>query len=504
MPSGVPGGLYRGRLTVSARDVVPVEVPLVVEVAAWTLPPHQEFAAHMDFMQSPDTVAMAYDVPMWSDAHMALLDQTFSLLGPMAAKTLFITAIPRTHMGNEYAMIRWARDDEGEFQPDFAVVEKYLDVAMKHMGRIPGIILYAWEPARSDGHALGAGSARRVNDRPLLFTVWDPESDELANRTGPDWGTPEAKEFWKKLTDGLRPVLERRGLEDSLLFGLLGDNRASKQAMDDICNGWPGARWAVHSHYYCTEWQGYPMGMLIALWGLRYHPQPVEQGYGFGWSTERWESYYPRHMSLRSRLSEHRCQMEAYMGARRSRAPFLMTRDGVRGLGRLGADFWPVVKDGRGRARHTLAGRFPEANWGTLNLNWGVPRVLGQGQNGPLPTMRSEAFREGVQELEARVYVEKALLDDNAPALLGEELMRQARTALDERIRIANRTVPSRSAAEAEAWYISSGWRDRASRLFGLAAEIAAKYGDRSPRPNLDRTDRPGAWSDEEEDGHDE
>ena len=60
-----------------------------------------------------------------------------------------------------------------------------------------------------------------------------------------------------------------------------------------------------------------------------------------------------------------------------------------------------MVKDRRGRLIGTLAGRYPEAAWGQLNLNFCIPYVLGKGREGPVATVRSEAFREGIQELEA-------------------------------------------------------------------------------------------------------
>ena len=90
------------------------------------------------------------------------------------------------------------------------------------------------------------------------------------------------------------------------------------------------------------------------------------------------------------------------------------------------------------------------------------------------------ATREAVQELEARIYIEKALLDDKAPALLGADMMARCRKILDERIRIY-----LRAAGEGKAWFISSDWRDRAEQLFKMAAEIKKKYGDKDPVPNL-------------------
>jgi hypothetical protein len=381
-------------------------------------------------------------------------------------------------------MVRWVRGDDGELRPDLSVAERYLDVAMKHMGKIPGVILLCWEPPFSQGHAHGAGTASRTYDKTILYSLYDPETREYTACQGPSWNTPESREFWKKLTDSVQAMLDKRGLKNSMLFGLVGDARPTKQAMDDICNGVPGARWAVHSHYNVESWQGYPMGMRIALWGLKYSPMDPEKGYSFGWSNPEWVSYYPREMSLSSTLTEYRSKLETYMGARRG-SDFISKGQGPRGLGRIGGDFWVVLKDGSGKPVSSLAGRYPESAWGQLNLNYGVPRIFGMGKRGPVPTVRSEAFREAQQEVEARVYVEKALLDDNGPALLGESLTRRCRGTLDDRIRIVNRASWYRGAQEAEAWYIGSGWQDRSDQLFALAAEVKAKYGAKDPVPNL-------------------
>ncbi|MBM4038708.1 MAG: hypothetical protein FJ290_09350 [Planctomycetes bacterium] len=479
VPADAKAGDYRGKITITAEGIQTVSVPLELRLLDWMLPDVKQFTSCMDVVQSPESVAMAYDVPLWSDEHLKLLDKTFSLLAPLSNKTVFITAVRRTHFGNEHAMVRWTRSEDGELTPELSVVEKYLDVAVRRLGKIPGVILYAWEPPESQGHAGGAGSAARTADRPALITVVDPQTGKMSPRQGPAWGTPESQVFWKKLTDALLKVLAQWGLENSLLFGLAGDTRPTKLAMDDITNGVRGAKWAIHSHYYCDNWQGYDMGMTVALWGIGCQPADPSTGYSFGWSNPRWVSYFPREMKIESTLVEYRTKLENWMAARAPYTPFVAKGVGPRGLGRIGADFWPVLKDSRGRPRGTLAGRYPETAWGQLNLNNCAPYILGKGKNGPLATVRSEAFREALQELETRIFVEKALLDDQAKSLLGEELIGRCRKALDERIRMC-----LHSAGEGQPWFISSDWSRRSELLFALAAEVAKKMG-REPRPNL-------------------
>lgn len=480
VPRDAKPGDYTATLTVAAQHEQPLAIPLQVNVIDWTLPDPTGYGSALDLAQSPESVAMAYDVPLWSDRHFQLLDRTFKHLSRIGGKTLYITAIRRTHWGNEHAMVRWVRDEEGDLQPDLSIVERYLDMAMKHMGHIPGIVLYCWEPPESMGHAGGTGQAFRIHDRDILITMYDPDSEEMSPRAGPAWGTAEAQEFWKRLTDALTDVLKKRGLQDSLLFGLVGDHRPTKLAMDNITHGMTDTRWAVHSHYYCDEWQGYKMGLTVALWGVGYTTVDPTQGLAFGWSNPHWINYYPREMNINSTPVEYRTKMENMLGARRGRGTFIQKGNGVRGLGRLGADFWRVERDARGRIRGTIAGRFPETAWGQLSLNNGVPHILGQGEKGAVPTVRSEAFREATQEAQARIYIEKALLDDEAEKRLGQALIDQSRETLDERIRIY-----MRADGEGEAWFISSDWRERSERLYTLAAEVQAKFG-REPVPNLE------------------
>ncbi len=485
-PSDIPSGLYNGEVTIRAEGIEPRKAKLQIRVSGWNMPQAKTFTSRLDIIQSPESVAMAYDVPLWSDEHFALLDKSFSLLGDLGSDTIYITCIRRTHFGNEHAMLRWVRDENFELKPDFTIVERYLDTAIKHMGRIPGIILYCWEPPYSQGHAGGSGQAGKIHDKPILYSLYDPETGEYASARGPAWGTAEARVFWKKVSDGMQAILEKRGLRDSMMFGLAGDHRPTKQAMDDISHGVKDARWAIHSHYRCESWQGYPMGLFNALWGVGCDPTDPDRGYGLGWTNPRWMSYYPRNnLKVRSTITKYRCMIEAWIGAYSSKWPAVATGEGIRGLGRIGADFWKVL--GRRRS-DTLAGRYPESAWGQLSLNFGVPRILGAGKNGPVATVRSEAFRESAQEIEARIYLEKAWLDPRAPQIIGEELVSDIRRLLDTRIRILNITASQGDAAAA--WFISSGWKERNQSLFDLADRVQKKYGNKEPDPALERKNK--------------
>jgi hypothetical protein len=250
--------------------------------------------------------------------------------------------------------------------------------------------------------------------------------------------------------------------------------------MDDMTTGVENPRWAIHAHQYCDTWKGYKIGMCSFLWGIGVTPIDPSQGYSFGWSNPLWMDYYPREMGMHTPLVEHRVKLERWMGAKRPYTPFLSTGYGPRGLGRIGGDFWDVLKDSRGRVRGSLAGRYPESYWGQLNLNYCISYIMGRGVKGPVATVRYEALREGSQEVEARIYLEKFLLDDEAVASFGD-LAARCRSMLDERVRMC-----LDAEGEGQPWYISSDWAARTERLFGMASEVSKTLG-REPNPNLNR-----------------
>jgi len=502
VPADAKPGDYAGQIAISATGVAVVKVTLHLKVLDWALPPAENYAARMDFIVSPETEAMAYNMPLWSDAHLKLLDRTYSLLAPLACRTVYITAIRRTHFGNEHAMVRWVLGDDGELTPDLSIVEKYLDVVCARLKKLPAVVLCCWEPVESGGHA-GSDTAVRQADRSILITVVDPKTGELSAQPGPAWGTPEAKQFWKKLTDAMTPVLQKRGLENSLLLGLAGDWRPTQQAMDDVSNGIPGAKWAGHSHLQFGgaehKLHTYNMGMASILWGINLTPVDPTKGYCYGWSNPFFLTFYSRNELKQQQdpplLSLYRLEVERWMGAMPNNTKGgVVFGAGASGLGRIGADFWYVLKDPKGRPCAPLAGCYPEVSWGQMSMINCVPWILGHGRNGAVPTVRSEVLRGGLQETEARVYLEKAWLDESAKAMLGEEIRSRVRATLDDRIRRCVAVSPPRpdeqSARVKSAEAIDVAALDKAGEIvFGLAAEVAAKYKGREPQPTLTRPD---------------
>jgi len=234
--------------------------------------------------------------------------------------------------------------------------------------------------------------------------------------------------------------------------------------------------------YQTTVWGGFRFAD-----GLRQSNQrgaPIMKSL-YGWNTQRLDAVFERNTSL-----------DDYPTTRWRFFPATAVTGELRGIGRIGADYWRAVKDDRGRRVGWAHNRFEEGRWGgsSINLNLCNP-VLAPGPDGPLATTRLVALIEGVQECEARIFIERALITPELRARLGAELAARAEKALHERLRdmwksLSNYQLGGPMFFGAGAWrwapgiaghkwYIGSGWQDKTGELYALAAEVATALGKR-------------------------
>jgi len=123
--------------------------------------------------------------------------------------------------------------------------------------------------------------------------------------------------------------------------------------------------------------------------------------------------------------------------------------NGAAGFGRLAADYWPP---------------FAFGNWYHPFVNY----LLYPGPNGPEGSVRFEGLREGVQEAEVRIYLERT----------GKDRAEPARTVLADRIRLLG-AIPTGPAYPLVAEYYA-GWQERSWDLYAAAA---AANGGKVPDP---------------------
>lgn len=134
---------------------------LDVEVKNVLLPQPRDFSMDFSLWQHSSNIARQHDVPLWSDAHFAVLENYVKALADLGQKsiTVIVSEIPwrgqscfmdKLYTGNlyEFSMIRIRKDRDGVFRYDFSVMQRYIDLCRKH-GVGPGIevmgLINIWE-----------------------------------------------------------------------------------------------------------------------------------------------------------------------------------------------------------------------------------------------------------------------------------------------------------------------------------------------------------------------
>ena len=478
VPGDVSAGDYHGTLTVTAEGIKPVLVPVHLTVHAWKMPPPHEFRTFVDLIQSPDSVALYYDTPLWSDRHFQLIEKSFSLMGEVGNKTVYVPLICQTSFGNEQTMVRWVKQPDGKYTYDFSVLDRYLDLYARHCGSPEAVCLDVWDVFLEGGeinvNAHQTDMKFQKSGRGPIVTQLNPATGEVADLQLPLYTkTEESKALWKPLAEQLRLRMKARGWEDRMVLALASDANPSREVVQFFQEILPGARWMVATHDNKVALHGIPYALREVVYALKFTTYP-EVKTRLGWKNSKfrypakggeWFSQttvqFPRNMHEWAPLTTWRLLVEwNIMGSQR-------------GFGRFGADFWPALKNKRGQRVGVVSSRYPDRVWPTLGIEFGTPAVLGAGKDGALSTARLEMIREGVQECEARIFLEEALLDDGRKAKLGEALAGRCRAALNERTLAIERGCGG--AQIGCRWYLASGWRQRSGELYALAAEVAAK-----------------------------
>ncbi|MBA4388965.1 MAG: hypothetical protein C0404_13370, partial [Verrucomicrobia bacterium] len=225
IPADAAPGEYEGKLTVTADGTKATEVPVRLSVQDFALPEPRDWLAHVCMPQSPDTLALKYKVPMWSEPHFKLIDKSFALVGELGGKAVFI----RLAKGDVWP---GGREMVGPGN-DFGVMERYLDVALKHL-KIEAVIL----------------------------------------NVGPVTGGPDAA-AWKPVMDGAIERLKKRGLGEKWYLGTIqeggrydGDG-SCKQCVETFKQACPEGKWTDLAHYAANKAniQGVPWGYAMSVWG---------------------------------------------------------------------------------------------------------------------------------------------------------------------------------------------------------------------------------------------
>jgi hypothetical protein len=522
IPKNAKPGTYAGTVSVQPPSAPTTQVPLTVDVSDWTLPDSQNYRTWTDFVESPDTLALQYKVPLWSEQHWKLIDRSFRLLSPTGCRVLYIPLITGTNFGNEQSMVRWIKKPDGTYDYDYSVLERYLDSAQKNLGEPKLIIIPVWDIYMSlnslkRGLWNGESDTRTAREELLgkgpRVTVIDPATKEARPVILPRYEDPASKALWQPMFAGVIKRMRDRGLEKTMMLGTMPDLWPNKEEVafwKDISGGLP---WVIHAHggpvsdvmigkkalYKIAD-----IGYAACVNSAHYSVNPDKER-NYGWKNPAFVSIYQR-FELNWDTPAFIREFQAYN----------LTGD-LHGAGRMGGDLWPVLKNKRGQASGMVYIRYPENNWRNLDIkDW----ILAPGPDGALATARLEYMREGIEVCEARIFLEAALLNPAQKSQMGADLAKRCQEALDahqramwkttwsndedlaaiaettsgrnpcealyQSLRKAGKKLPEdfwhgegaalrvTEAKKGEAQFVI-GWQDREKKLFDLAAEVAAK-----------------------------
>jgi hypothetical protein len=496
VPRGAKPGNYSGKLLVSCEGENAVEVPVDLQVAEWTLPDPENFQTWTEMMQSPDTLQLEYGVPAWSDKHFELIGRSFRLMREVGSKVVYLPLICSTNLGNEESIVRWVKKGNGDYDFDFTVMDKYLDAAQQNLGTPQIVCFIVWDIflSRSKDLSLGGshgdmpGWVSRFKDRMtapfVTLTTREEQTGKHGRTSFPDYFTDAAsKALWQKLFNQLRERMSSRKLEQAMMLGWFTDCRAQKEEIDfwrDVTGDLP---WVSHAHFKVARVAGQAIktGYNTSIHDVNRPVDPANKR-SYGWKKEPviWAQQLLRPGS--------RGEMDMLPGSMWGAMTEITLAGGQRGFGRLGGDMWFVLKNKAGLRTSRVYDRYPWSCWPNLEL---CCSLLAPGPDGPVPTAHFEQMREGVQECEARVFIEQALVDPARREKLGPDLAKRCQTLLDERVLSDLRGVAEyktgphaysapytwwfQNGVAGHAWKQSSGWRQRSAAIFALAGEVEKK-----------------------------
>jgi len=371
-------------------------------------------------------------------------------------------------------LVRWVNTGD-KLAPEFSLLEKYLDVYLKHCAPPKAISVYVWDASSSRQNVFAKDSYSIPKSTPygkgvpLRVLQWDPVTGATTPIPAPDFEDEGAAAFWRLLLDGLRAVVTKRGWSDRIIMLSMGGDARPNAKTGELLREWaPYARWHLVSHF-----SGDPSpkdGKLIATGGLEVglavNPwcplrttealerqmaavpnKFIEQTTGSYGERVRYGAPVPNEFIEQTTLRTTWLETSP---------PMVFRQLALRGdMGQIGLDFWLKVPESPMHAAPRVSSN---------NGIGGNNALIEPGPDGPVPTVRFQMLREGVQDMEIRRMIIRALL------ALPENQRKPYRDLLDEHLRRgewAKNILPQ--------FELQYDWRAYAARVQQAAAELAGQ-----------------------------
>ena len=432
IPPDAAPGLYKGSIRIEAAGLEPVSVPMEATVTGWRIPSAREFQTDVWLEQSPYGIAKRYQIPLWSERHFNLIEASFRQMARAGNDTLWIPVIHQSEFGNnkDSSMVRWIRKKDGALDFDYAVLDKYLELAVKHMGH-PRSISFCLM------HYMRASASPTV-------TIFD-EASGKSETLGVGWKEDAFKRIpmWKAFAYSLYEHMRSKGLEKSLRWGHAGDVESDPSLIALLWDLFPECYWTGSPHSYAGGSGGGGHNRQIFRTISEIYTEFRAESRK-GWRKE--DETYLNPFCIRN-----------VAGGASPPFSFRVLADwalhkGLTGVGHMGFDYYDFV---------WKEGYPPVGDWNPPGIP--VFTLVYPGQEGAESSARWEAFLEGVQQAEARIFIEQTLERKVLPAPLAQE-------AQD----VVYRNFLSTAACQDGS---SNGWQERSTRLFQTACKVAQALG---------------------------
>ena len=269
---------------------------------------------------------------------------------------LYCPLIAQSNAGNDESMVRWVKKSDGTYEYDFSILDKYLDLAEKHMGKPRVLVCNVWDWYMG-GTGSRVGMYRDARHAPPLVTVLDRATGKTQNVAMLDYFDPSAKAQWKPLFDQLKERMQKRGLEKAVMLGMSTDNWAYREQVEFLKETSGDLPWVNAGHYTRPSfYDGLAhYGYQASLFGYRFDYLKSR----YGWNLPRLETLFERYA------------LDGYPTSRWRNMAEQAIFGNMRGIGRLGADTWRVVKDAKGNRFARALGALPRVQLGLPQLRFG-------------------------------------------------------------------------------------------------------------------------------------
>ena len=424
VPPEARAGVYTGSLAVrgAATGGGDVTVPVRLRVHGWKVGDPRAWRTVVNLLQSPESVAGHYGVPLWSDRHFQLLEKSLALMGEAGNDVLGVSAVAKTVFGDDPLIVfRKVGPGPADWEPQFQFLDRYLALYQKHAGEPTFLCLQVWHYGMSFRGRGRDGAPRGADPKPSLaetIPIVELNGDQLRGVEMPMYGAAGTQEVWRQVLDGLAERVRRLSWRrECILLGTSGDNWPNEPIVAFFKAIAPWAEWRAITH-----------GSGVPNWGASVEERTQPNG------------MVVRYLEYARRISTGRepppgcyiagnardcCGPDPF--CYRSLPACSIVSANYDGFAWKGLDYWTyATPEGAQRSALNYYVHFG-------NIVGSTPRTLAMpGPDGAVATVQFEALREGTQDAEAVLFIREALTEEGRRRRLGEDLARRAQAAVDD------------------------------------------------------------------------